>query len=756
MKEKEKTKKQLLDELADMHKKVNELETSVVQHEQGGSATRGEELFKTERKRADKKLNEANAQLQMLQQITASVHSTLDLEEVFRQITDGFVYSMGFTTSFIVKLNDQKTHFEVKALSSKQGILHQVGKILGFSLRNYSFPVDTELNDTIRTVMKGEVVVAKTAAEIAYPLIRKETCSILQKLGGIQNYIVVPLQVDREVVGGVVITCTREEVSEEEFKMVKIFAEAASHAIHNANLHTQTQRAEAALRESEQRLKIILRGSPISAYILDKEHKVIHWNKALEELSGMKAEKVIGTKEHWKAFYREERPCLADLLIGERIEEVPQWYPEKSKKSKWVEGAYEATDFFPALGEGGRWMQFTAATIRDSLGKIVGVIETLEDITELKQAENRLRESESRFRNLVENSLTGIYIMQGGQIVYKNSEQDRIFGTLPQPENFNHFKNVHPEDAEKVKEFYEKIMSGEIRNFDIDMRFFPSGEMDDTADMKCIHSLASVIEYQGRKAILINMMDVTRARELEHLVRIDDKMTSLGRAAAGIIHEVRNPLSGINVYLTALRKIFSPPEHFRPETLEKVEEIVGKMESASNKIESVIKRVMDFSKPSIPKLILTNINQAIQESINLSSATLRKYGIRIETSLRDDLPQCFTDSHLIEQVLLNLIMNAAQAMENTAGEKMIQITSAREENLILIRVADSGPGVPPMLRKKIFDPFFTTKKDSSGIGLSVCYRIIADHGGSLDVVTSQWGGAEFRVEIPIEKRKIMT
>ena len=374
---------------------------------------------------------------------------------------------------------------------------------------------------------------------------------------------------------------------------------------------------------------------------------------------------------------------------------------------------------------------------------------------ERKQSEDMLRESESRFRNLVENSLTGIYIMQGGQIVYKNSEQDRIFGTLPQPKNFNNFKNVHPEDAEKVKEFYEKVMTGEIRNFDIDMRFFPSGEMDDTADMRYVHFLASVIEYQGREAILINMMDVTRARELEHLVRIDDKMTSLGRAAAGIIHEVRNPLSGINVYLTALRKMFSPPENFRTENLEKVEEIVGKMESASNKIESVIKRVMDFSKPSIPKLVLTNINQAIQESINLSSATLRKYGIRIETSLRDDLPQCFTDSHLIEQVLLNLIMNAAQAMENTAGEKMIQIISAREENLILIRVADSGPGVPSMLRKKIFDPFFTTKKDSSGIGLSVCSRIVADHGGSLDVVTSQWGGAEFRVEIPIEKRKII-
>jgi PAS domain S-box-containing protein len=372
---------------------------------------------------------------------------------------------------------------------------------------------------------------------------------------------------------------------------------------------------------------------------------------------------------------------------------------------------------------------------------------------ERKQTGNMLRESESRFRDLVENALTGIYIMQDGQIVYKNPEQDIIFGPLPQPYNFNDFKNVHPEDVERVKDLYEKMISGEISNFDIDMRFFPGGGMGDTADMRWVQARARKIEYQGRRAILINMMDITRARELEHLMRVDDKMTSLGRAAAGIIHELRNPLSGINVYLTALQKIYNQPDKIESKSLEKVNEIIGKMQSASNKIESVIKRVMDFSKPSIPRLALTNINHSIQEAVGLSSATLRKYGIRIETSLRDDLPQCFTDSHLIEQVLMNLIMNASQAMEKTAGEKIIEVTSSVEENFVLIRVADSGPGVPPMLRKKIFDPFFTTKKDSSGIGLSVCYRIMADHGGSLNVLTSKWGGAEFRVGIPIEKRK---
>lgn len=209
----------------------------------------------TEPKQTEEKLNETNARLQILQQVTASVHSTLDLEKVFRQITDGFVYSMGFVSSFFLKLNEQRTHFEVKALSSKKWILDEVDKILGFSLRDYSFPVDTNLNDTARRVMKGEVVVAKTAAEVAYPLISETACSVLQNLGGIKNYIVVPLIVEKEVVGGVIITSTREEVSEEELEMIRLFTSAASHAIQNANLHKQTQQAEKELKKYRDHLE---------------------------------------------------------------------------------------------------------------------------------------------------------------------------------------------------------------------------------------------------------------------------------------------------------------------------------------------------------------------------------------------------------------------------------------------------------------------------------------------------------------------
>jgi signal transduction histidine kinase len=233
---------------------------------------------------------------------------------------------------------------------------------------------------------------------------------------------------------------------------------------------------------------------------------------------------------------------------------------------------------------------------------------------------------------------------------------------------------------------------------------------------------------------------------MEQLLRIQDKMASLGRVAAGIAHEIRNPLSGINIYLSTLERIYN-----KGENLEKIKKIIGQMQSASGKIESVIRRVLDFSKPGEPRFVLTDINQPIEEAISLASPALRKREINIEKALDKDLPPCAIDSHLMEEVILNLITNAAEAMQDMDKEKRIRITSSMKRKRVLISVSDSGPGIPVNNREKIFDPFYTTKLSSTGIGLSICHRIINDHGGSLEILKNKWGGAELRIEIPLKR-----
>lgn len=367
-------------------------------------------------------------------------------------------------------------------------------------------------------------------------------------------------------------------------------------------------------------------------------------------------------------------------------------------------------------------------------------------ITESRLIRDSLEESERRFRDLVENSLTGISIVQGHQVVYQNQEQERLLGPLPRRSILWDTARVHPADIEKVGRMGRDIASGVIGILDAELRLCASEKNEGgVAAVRWVYCRAIPIEYQGHDAILVNMMDVDKTKALEHLLVVQDKMASLGRVAAGIAHEIRNPLSGINIYLSTLEKM-----HQKGEPVPVVMQILSQLKGASVKIESVIKRVMDFSKPGNPRFSLIDINRPLDDALSLTAVTLRKQGILLTKVLDDALPQCHADPNLIEALILNLINNAAEALQAIPTEKKIRVSSERRGNRVCIRISDSGPGIPPEIREKIFDPFFTTKHEGTGIGLSLCHRIVSDHGGTMNVFPSRWGGAEFVITLPGE------
>lgn len=143
-------------------------------------------------------------------------------------------------------------------------------------------------------------------------------------------------------------------------------------------------------RNDEQKLNSIIQGYPIPTFVLSDAHKVLYWNKAMEELSGIKADRVVGTNEHWRAFYQVPRPCLSDLILNNAMDRVDKFYSGACSKSKFLEHAYELTQFFPDLGEKGRWLRLTAAGIVTTRGSLVGAMETVADITEGKAAQEEL------------------------------------------------------------------------------------------------------------------------------------------------------------------------------------------------------------------------------------------------------------------------------------------------------------------------------------------------------------------------------
>ncbi len=144
-------------------------------------------------------------------------------------------------------------------------------------------------------------------------------------------------------------------------------------------------------KSAEEMLAKIIDGTSIASFAINKQHKVTHWNTAIEALTGIKREEVIGKDEPWKAFYAQKRPGMADLIVdGAQADKIEAYYRGKFRRSRLIDGAYEAEDFFPALGNNGRWLHFTASPIRDSKGEIIIAIETLEDITERKSDEDNL------------------------------------------------------------------------------------------------------------------------------------------------------------------------------------------------------------------------------------------------------------------------------------------------------------------------------------------------------------------------------
>ncbi len=181
---------------------------------------------------------------------------------------------------------------------------------------------------------------------------------------------------------------------------------------------------------NEEMFSQIVDGTPIATFVIDEDHRITHCNKAWENLTGIPAAELLGTRRHWQTFYAKPRPVMADLVVDNAPEETfAQYYKDKCRKSSVIEGAYEAENFFPALGDSGKWLFFTASPIRDESGRITGAIETLQDITERKRAEEKHRNSERRFRSFLEFLPYPIVVFTvDGRVFYLNPAFTDTFG----------------------------------------------------------------------------------------------------------------------------------------------------------------------------------------------------------------------------------------------------------------------------------------------------------------------------------------
>jgi len=232
-------------------------------------------------------------------------------------------------------------------------------------------------------------------------------------------------------------------------------------------------------------------------------------------------------------------------------------------------------------------------------------------------------------------------------------------------------------------------------------------------------------------------------RKTENQLMQSDKVASLGKLAAGVAHEINSPLTGILTYSSLLLKAKKEGD---PEK-EDLEVIVNE----TNRCKKIIKGLLDFARQSEPQKVLSHINEVIDKSIDLVSHQAGLQNIKIEKKIKPDLPKTMIDVGQIQQVFINILLNAIEAMPQGG---ILTVSSGIEGQMATVRFTDTGIGIPKEVLPKILDPFFTTKKQGkgTGLGLSVSYGIIERHRGKLEVKSKVGKGTTFTVKLPIEER----
>ncbi|MCF6248418.1 MAG: ATP-binding protein, partial [Desulfobacula sp.] len=238
---------------------------------------------------------------------------------------------------------------------------------------------------------------------------------------------------------------------------------------------------------------------------------------------------------------------------------------------------------------------------------------------------------------------------------------------------------------------------------------------------------------------LFVLKDLSEIRQLEIKTQRIEKLAAIGSLAAGIAHEVRNPLSSIKGYVTFFGSLFESGSENRKAAKLMAEEV--------DRVNRVISELLEFARPSDLKLKKTDMHALINHSIKIVAHEAESSGIRIVKDIPSDLPEIMADPDRLLQVLLNLYINAIQAIK---GEGQLKIRIKHNNIRVRINIYDTGIGIPLQDRQKIFDPYYTTKKNGTGLGLAIAHKIIEDHDGAISVKSQENKGTTFIIYLPVK------
>jgi histidine kinase len=260
--------------------------------------------------------------------------------------------------------------------------------------------------------------------------------------------------------------------------------------------------------------------------------------------------------------------------------------------------------------------------------------------------------------------------------------------------------------------------------------------------------------YQEREALLVTTSDITQRLMAEQQLIQASKMATLGEMATGVAHELNQPLSVIKTAGSFLVKKVRKQEKIKDEILES---LVEEIDSHVDRAAKIINHMREFGRKSDVGKENINVNESLNQALEIFSQQLTLREIEVVKDLEENIPPILADSNRLEQVFINLLINARDAIEerwkqgDTVGKKKISLKTSHENGMVIIEVKDTGTGIPETILGRIFEPFFTSKKvgQGTGLGLSISYGIVQDYGGTIKVETREGAGANFIIRFPV-------
>ncbi len=380
--------------------------------------------------------------------------------------------------------------------------------------------------------------------------------------------------------------------------------------------------------------------------------------------------------------------------------------------------------------------------------RVSGVVGIVSDVTQQKESERALKRSLAALDDVMENAPDAIVVHQEGRFALVNSRAVEMLGyddagqLLGVPVS----AVIHPTDGDTVNERLRAIGAGsDLRPYEY--RMVRRDGSDLFVEVKSI-----AFEHEGRPAVLVFGRDVTGRRKLEMQLQQADRLASVGTLAAGVAHEINNPLGYVMMTAELLERRIdaAPPADLH----EHLKNGLSRILEGCERMRVIVRDLSAFSRRSEEAHAPVDVVRAVSSAVNMVRHTVR-HKARLEVSLPNELPRVRGDEARLTQVFVNLLVNSAQAIpEGRAAEHVVRVEAQATLAKVVVQVRDDGEGMPLEVQRRVFDPFFTTKAPGvgSGLGLAICHGIVRSHGGSISIDSAVGRGTTVTVELPAAGR----